>query len=96
MAARITVRGFMLWVLRSVRRIVVTLVGALLILLGVIMIVTPGPGWLTIIAGLGVLSTEYTWARRALAHCKARYGQARDKVKSRNERRRNRGAPPAL
>jgi uncharacterized protein (TIGR02611 family) len=91
LAARVSLRVFMLWVLRSMRRIVVTVVGALLIVLGLIMIVTPGPGWLTVIAGLGVLSTEYTWARRALAHCKQRYGQAKDQV----NKRRKKNRPPS-
>lgn len=92
-AARITIRGFMYWVVRSMRRIAVTVVGALLIILGVIMIITPGPGWLTIFAGLGVLSTEYTWARRALIHCKQRYGKAKESVN--NRRNRNRTRPPS-
>jgi uncharacterized protein (TIGR02611 family) len=92
LAARITLRGALLWVLRSMRRLAVTIVGVLLVLLGAIMIITPGPGWLTIFAGLGVLSTEYTWARRALHYCKARYGDAKDKVK---ERKRRRNTPPS-
>ena len=92
MAARITLRGFAVWVLRTVRRLAVTIVGGLLIVLGAIMIITPGPGWLTIIAGLGVLSTEYMWARKALAYCKARYGQAKDKVK---DRKRRKSIPPS-
>ncbi|TQS45471.1 TIGR02611 family protein [Cryptosporangium phraense] len=30
------------------------------------MVPAPGPGWLVVIAGLGILSTEFTWARRLL------------------------------
>ena len=37
-----------------------------LLLGGVVLLVLPGPGWLTIIAGLALLSTEYAWARRLL------------------------------
>jgi hypothetical protein len=28
------------------------------------MLVTPGPGWLAIAGGIGMLATEYVWARR--------------------------------
>ncbi len=48
-------------------RIFIALIGAVIILAGIIMLVTPGPGWLTIFLGLAVLSTEFHWARR-LSH----------------------------
>lgn len=35
-------------------------------LLGLVMLVTPGPGWLVIVLGLGVLGVEFVWARRLL------------------------------
>ena len=38
--------------------------GFVLLLLGVVMLVTPGPGWLAIAGGVGILATEYVWARR--------------------------------
>ena len=38
--------------------------GFLLLALGIIMLVTPGPGWLAIAGGIGLLGTEYVWARR--------------------------------
>lgn len=38
--------------------------GFLLLALGVIMLVTPGPGWLAIAGGIGLLATEFVWARR--------------------------------
>ena len=58
------------WIRRSGKRIAVTIVGFLVLLAGVIMIVTPGPGWLAIIAGLAILSTEWAWAERALDRAK--------------------------
>ncbi|MER3521247.1 MAG: TIGR02611 family protein [Acidimicrobiia bacterium] len=42
------------------------MVGLTVVLAGIAMLVLPGPGWLTIIAGLGLLATEYLWARRLL------------------------------
>lgn len=49
------------------RRIARTFFGGALMLLGVIMIPLPGPGMLVILLGLGVLATEYEWARRWMA-----------------------------
>ncbi len=48
-------------------RMAVGVVGALVVALGIVTIPLPGPGWLTVIAGLFVLATEYTWAERLLA-----------------------------
>jgi hypothetical protein len=41
-------------------------------MVGIVMLLTPGPGLLTIVAGLAVLSTEYAWARRALSRARER------------------------
>ena len=38
-------------------------VGATVLLLGVVMIVTPGPALVVIPVGLAILSIEFTWAR---------------------------------
>jgi len=37
--------------------------GFVLIALGIVMIVTPGPGWVAIGLGLTLLASEYAWAR---------------------------------
>ncbi len=47
-------------------RIVVTIVGILVIAVGVVLLPLPGPGWLIIFAGMGLLATEYAWAARLL------------------------------
>lgn len=47
--------------------------GIALILLGMALLVLPGPGILTIAAGLAVLSSEFTWARRLLDWMKKRF-----------------------
>jgi riboflavin biosynthesis pyrimidine reductase len=49
---------------RTIRRAVVATVGASLLIAGVAMLVLPGPGVVTILAGLTVLATEFHWARR--------------------------------
>lgn len=58
------------WVLtrgiRAVRRFVVTVVGITILLVGVALLVLPGPAFLVIPVGLAVLALEFEWARRAL------------------------------
>lgn len=48
----------------------VGVVGGLLLALGLVTIPLPGPGWLTVIAALFVLATEFTWAERLLEFTK--------------------------
>ena len=47
-------------------RLVVGAVGGLVVAFGLVTIPLPGPGWLTVIAGLFLLATEFTWAERLL------------------------------
>lgn len=49
--------------------------GIALLILGLFLLVLPGPGILTIAGGLAVLATEFTWARRLLDWMKDRYRQ---------------------
>ena len=46
--------------------------GFILILAGVMMLVLPGPGLLTILGGLAMIATEYVWAQRIIDWVKAR------------------------
>ena len=71
---------------RSGKRVAVTVAGFVVLVLGIIMLVTPGPGIPTIIAGLAILATEYVWAERALAKAKEKAGQAKDAVLRMNNR----------
>jgi uncharacterized protein (TIGR02611 family) len=54
--------------------------GFTLLLVGVIMIVTPGPGWLTIFLGLSLLAAEFVWARRLMNRIKHEGGRIKDAV----------------
>jgi tellurite resistance protein TerC len=51
---------------KAARRIVIAVVGATVVLLGIVMIVTPGPALVVIPVGLAILAIEFTWARRWL------------------------------
>jgi uncharacterized protein (TIGR02611 family) len=44
-----------------------------LVLLGLFLLVLPGPGILTIVGGLALLATEFVWAANTLEWMKKRY-----------------------
>jgi Flp pilus assembly protein TadB len=53
-------------ILNIIRKVAITFFGGLLLIIGVVLIVLPGPAILVIPAALAVLSLEYPLARRAL------------------------------
>jgi tellurite resistance protein TerC len=73
----------MIKTLQQAKRFLKILFGFTLLAIGVVMIVTPGPGWLTIMVGLGVLAAEYVWARRLLDKMKEQGLRLRDTILSR-------------
>lgn len=52
--------------IKVVRRVIVSVVGATVLLIGVALLVLPGPAFVVIPVGLAILATEYAWARRWL------------------------------
>ncbi|MFZ3214604.1 MAG: PGPGW domain-containing protein [Candidatus Acidiferrales bacterium] len=71
--------------LQQAKRIVKILVGFTLLAAGILMIVTPGPGWLTIMLALGILAAEFVWARRLLERLKEHGVRLRDSVMPREK-----------
>ncbi|MDQ2706395.1 MAG: TIGR02611 family protein [Actinomycetota bacterium] len=59
--------------LRRVFKLGVAVFGTAVLIVGVILIPYPGPGWLVVFAGLAILATEFAWAGRLLAYARARY-----------------------
>ena len=58
------------FLLRSSKRIAVTVVGGVFVLGGLAMLVLPGPGILVVAIGFAILGTEYVWAAVALEKTK--------------------------
>lgn len=58
---------------RSARRLLIGIIGSMVLLVGIITIPYPGPGWLIVFAGLGILSTEFEWAKGVLDFAKGKY-----------------------
>jgi uncharacterized protein (TIGR02611 family) len=54
-------------------RIAVAVIGLAILGVGVLAIPYPGPGWAIVFIGLGILATEFDWARRVLAYARERY-----------------------
>lgn len=49
------------------------LLGGLVLLLGIVAIPYPGPGWAIVFVGLAILASEFEWAKRVLRYARARY-----------------------
>jgi len=58
--------------IRHLRRIAVAFVGGIVVAVGVVMLVLPGPAIVVIPAGLAILATEFHWARRLLRYVRDR------------------------
>ncbi len=42
------------------------IVGSIVVIVGIILIPFPGPGWLIVLSGLAILALEFPWAQRLL------------------------------
>jgi uncharacterized protein (TIGR02611 family) len=62
-------------VTRRVYRVAVGLVGSAIVVVGLVLLPAPGPGWLIIFAGLAVLASEFEWAQRLLDYARRRVRQ---------------------
>lgn len=69
------------------KRIIVGVLGGVITLFGVVALVAPGPGWLIIFTGLGILASEFAWAARLLRQAKNVANQAADAVKIKKRHR---------
>lgn len=63
------------------------MVGWLVVLVGIVLLPLPGPGWLVIFLGLGILAAEFVWAERLLKRAKAYYDRLMARAKARRARR---------
>ncbi len=66
--------------IEQVRRFFRILGGFTLLVIGVIMLVTPGPGWLVIFLGLTLLAAEFVWAKRLMDRMKHEGNRLKESV----------------
>ena len=58
---------------RHSKKIAVGIVGGIVLLVGILLIPYPGPGWLIVFAGLAILATEFEFAHRVLDRARSVY-----------------------
>lgn len=69
----------------GLKRVLVGVVGGLVTLVGVVALIAPGPGWLIIFTGLGILATEFAWAARALTKARGIASRAASSARIKKE-----------
>ena len=67
------------YLLRHTKRVVLAVIGATLLVIGVALLVLPGPGTVVILLGLAVLAVEFAWARTLLRNVKERLTPGRNR-----------------
>ena len=65
--------ALLLETLRQTKRLIIIVIGFTILLIGIAMIVLPGPAVLVIPLGLGILASELVWARRILNKIKSKF-----------------------
>lgn len=63
--------------------------GSVVLIVGVALLLLPGPGWLIIFLGLGILAAEFAWAQRLLHRARGRYDRAVALAQGRRSRRKD-------
>ncbi|HEY2117616.1 MAG TPA: PGPGW domain-containing protein [Candidatus Acidoferrum sp.] len=67
--------------IEQVRRFFRILGGFTLLVVGVIMFFTPGPGWVVVFLGLTLLAAEFVWAQRLMDRMKHEGNRIRTTVR---------------
>jgi len=65
---------------RIVWRVIIGVIGGAVTVAGAIALVGPGPGFLIVLAGLGILATEFAWAARVMVRTRTYAQKAADKA----------------
>jgi hypothetical protein len=65
------------YVPRPLRKLIIGLIGGTILLIGIALIVLPGPAFIVIPVGLAILATEFAWARRMGVRARAMLAKAR-------------------
>jgi tellurite resistance protein TerC len=66
-----------------IRKVVIGVIGTTVLLIGVALIVLPGPAIIVIPIGLGILASEFIWARRVVKRGRVLVERAKRAVKDR-------------
>ena len=69
---------------KRTKKVLVAIVGGIVVLVGLVMIPYPGPGWLIVFGGLAILATEFEFASRLLHYAKGKYDAWVEWIKRQN------------
>ena len=72
------VEQFLRTSLRHIRRLAILVIGMTVVLIGLVMLVTPGPAMVVVPIGLAILAIEFTWARLLLRKVRERAARVRE------------------
>jgi uncharacterized protein (TIGR02611 family) len=74
-------------VVRWARRAAITVAGVAVVLIGLVLVPLPGPGWLIVLGGIALLGREYESARRlhrwSMARLRSVAGSTREHLRRR-------------
>jgi tellurite resistance protein TerC len=71
---------------RQVKRFIVLVVGYTILFVGIALLILPGPAFIVIPVGLGILATELKWARRVLNRFKGTFDSMRASARTRRKK----------
>jgi uncharacterized protein (TIGR02611 family) len=69
--------------LKQIKRLIVAVIGFTILFIGILLLVLPGPAFIVIPIGLGILASEFIWARKILDNLKEKLRQGKDVFRSR-------------
>ncbi|MFG2906579.1 TIGR02611 family protein [Kitasatospora sp. NPDC048286] len=75
--------------LHRIWQVAIFLAGLAVVVLGLVMLPLPGPGWLVIFLGMGIWATEFVWAQLALRWTRRKVAEAAQRAMDPRVRRRN-------
>lgn len=59
--------------LKQLKRIIIGVIGGTILIIGIVMIVLPGPAFIIIPIGLSILATEFIWAKKLMEKFKEKF-----------------------
>jgi tellurite resistance protein TerC len=71
---------FLIKSLKQAKRLVIIVMGFTVLLIGIAMIILPGPAIIVIPLGLAILGTEFIWAKILLQKTKAKFHDIMNKI----------------
>nr|WP_303709609.1 TIGR02611 family protein [Kutzneria buriramensis]WKX07688.1 TIGR02611 family protein [Kutzneria buriramensis] len=70
-------------------QVCIFIIGLAVVVLGIIMLPLPGPGWVVIFGGMAIWATEFVWAQLVLRWTKRKVTEATQRALDPKVRRRN-------